>query len=354
MPRLELHEDALRQELAAFEQNLRHGLGVLRKVAGVKVGATPRTVIFEIEGVRLYRYGAADAPPEGTPLLIVYALVNRPDMADLQAGRSLIAALMARGFDVYLIDWGYPGGADRLLGLDDYVNRYIDACIEHLRRHLSRTALSVLGICQGGTLSTCYAALHPDKVERLITTVTPIDFHTREDMLSHLVRNIDVDLLLAGCGNVNGDFLNALFLSLKPYRLTQQKYLRFVEQLGDAEAVAMFLRMEQWIFDSPALAARACGEFARDFYQGNKLIKGEVVIGGRRVDLSAITMPVLNIYARDDHLVPPAASRALRDVIGTSDYTEVELPGGHIGVYVGLKSPRSVPVAVAEWMRARA
>lgn len=350
MPRLQLNEDAVRQELAAFEASLQHGLGVLRRTGKVVVGATPRSVIFEVEGVRLYRYGGADAPPSGVPLLIVYALVNRPEMADLQAGRSLIAALMARGFDVYLVDWGYPGGADRLLGLDDYINRYLDACVDHLRQRLKRDALPLLGICQGGTFCTCYAALHPHKIERLVTTVTPIDFHTRDDMLSHLVRHIDVDLLLASSGNVNGDFLNALFLSLKPYRLTQQKYLRFLEQLNDAEAVAMFLRMEQWIFDSPALAARACGEFARDFYQGNKLIKGEVLLGGRRVDLAAITMPVLNIYARDDHLVPPAASRALREVIGSADYSEVELPGGHIGVYVSLKAPRSVPVVVAEWM----
>lgn len=353
MPRLELHGDAVRDELAAFEQSLRSGLGVLRRLGGVTVGATPRASIFEIEGVRLYRYGDQAAPRTGVPLLIVYALVNRPEMADLQAGRSLIAALMARGFDVYLIDWGYPGGADRLLGLDDYVNRYIDACVEYLRQLLARDALPILGICQGGTLSTCYAALHPHNVERLITTVTPIDFHTPSDMLSHLVRHIDIDALLKSCGNVNGDFLNALFLSLKPYRLTQQKYLRFLEQLGDAEAVATFLRMEQWIFDSPALAARACGEFARDFYQANKLVKGEVLLGGRRVELSAITMPVLNIYARDDHLVPPAASQALRAVVGSKDYSEVELPGGHIGVYVGLKSPRSVPVAVAEWLAAR-
>ena len=101
------------------------------------------------------------------------------------------------------------------------------------------------------------------------------------------------------------------------------------------------------------MAARACGEFARDFYQANKLVKGEVSLGGRRVELSAITMPVLNIYARDDHLVPPAASQALRAVVGSKDYSEVELPGGHIGVYVGLKTPRSVSVAVAEWVAAR-
>ena len=350
MPRLKLQIEAVNKEIADFQDNVRRGLGVLRQIGEVRLGATPRTMIFELEGVRLYRYGAAQTGAGGTPLLIVYALVNRPEVADLQADRSLIAALMARGFDVYLIDWGYPGGADRMLGLDDYVTRYIDSCVEHLLARLQRSSLPLLGICQGGTLSVCYAALYPHKVERLITTVTPIDFHTADDMLSHLVRRIDVVRLVASCGNVSGDVLNGLFLALKPYRLTQQKYLRFFEKLDDAAAVAMFLRMEQWIFDSPALAARACGEFVRDFYQGNKLRKGDLQLAGRAVDLRALNMPVLNIYARDDHLVPPAAARALGGLIGTSNYTEVELAGGHIGVYVGLKSAGSVPVAVAAWM----
>jgi polyhydroxyalkanoate synthase subunit PhaC len=350
MPRLKLQIDAVNKEIAEFQDRVRRGVGVLRQIGEVRIGATPRSVIFELEGVRLYRYGSAQRGAGGTPLLIVYALVNRPEVADLQADRSLIAALLARGFDVYLIDWGYPGGADRMLGLDDYVTRYIDACVEHLLARLQRASLSLLGICQGGTLSVCYAALYPRKVERLITTVTPIDFHTDEDMLSHLVRRVDIARLLESCGNVSGDVLNSLFLSLKPYRLTQQKYLRFLEQLDDAAAVAMFLRMEQWIFDSPALAARACGEFVRDFYQGNKLLKGELQLAGRAIDLRVVDMPVLNIYARDDHLVPPAAARALGALIGTKNYTELELAGGHIGIYVGLKSPGSVPVAVAEWM----
>ncbi len=353
MPRLALEAAGLREEIASFEQRLRHGLGVLRRVEDARPGATSRECVFEIEGVRLYHYGDAPPRPDAVPLLIVYALVNRPDMADLQAGRSLVAALMARGFDVYLVDWGYPGGADRLLGLEDYVCRYLDACVEHLRRALARPALPLLGICQGGTLSLCYAALEPHKVEKLITTVTPVDFQTAEDMLSHLVRGVDVARLVRAHGNPSGDLLNGLFLSLKPFRLTQQKYLRFLEQIDSPEAVATFLRMEHWIFDSPALAGRACVQFAEEFYQRNRLVRGGLVLGGREVSLARVTMPVLNLFARDDHLVPPAASRALGAVVGTRDYTEAELPGGHIGVYVGLKSKLSVPAVVAEWMAAR-
>lgn len=349
MARVELDPESVAAELDAFRTASARGLGTLRRLGDVRPGATPREAMMRVDGVVLYRYRASAARADAKPLLIVYALVNRPDMADLQPGRSLVASLLERGFDVWLVDWGYPGAADAGLGMDDYVNRYLDACVDHIRGHLARERVALLGICQGGTFSTCYAALHPEKVERLVTTVTPVDFQTPEDRLSRLVRHVDVERLAESFGNIGGDFLNALFLALKPFRLTQQKYVRFLEHLDDPEATAMFLRMEQWIFDSPALPATVCREFATRLYQRNELVAGTLDIGGRRVDAKRITMPVLNLFARDDHLVPPAASRALGDIVGTTDYTEAELPGGHIGLYVSLKSPRAVPAVVGEW-----
>lgn len=350
MPRLALDGAALRAELAAFGRHLGGGLEVLRALGEQRPGCTPRTALWREDGVTLHRYGRApiaDAPP----VLIVYALVNRPDMADLEPGRSLVASLLGCGFDVYLLDWGYPGGAERLRSLEDYINGYLDRAVDFLRARLGRPALPLLGICQGGTFCLCYAALHPHKVERLATTVTPVDFHTPRDLLSHLVRHVDLDALVAAGGNLGGDALNALFLSLKPYRLLQQKYLRFLRQLDQREPTATFLRMEQWIFDSPDLAQAAGIAFARDFYQLNRLVRGELLLGGRRVDLRAITMPVLNVYASDDHLVPPESSRALGPLVGTAAYSEAAVRGGHIGIYVGTDAERGVPGIYRRWTR---
>jgi len=351
MPRLALSPDAIMRELLDFNQRAVLGVRTLRQLGSQRPGATPRRLVWQRDKVALYHYHAAGALRQG-PLLIVYALVNRPDMADLEDGRSLIQGLVGRGFDVYLIDWGYPSTTDREIGLDAYINGYLDGAVDYLRTLLERRALPVLGICQGGTFCLCYAALHPDKVERLVTTVTPVDFHTADDTLAHLVRHLDIDALVQHRSTVSGDILNALFLSLKPYQLMQQKYLRFIENLDDLRATAMFLRMEQWIFDSPNLTARACREFAQDFYQQNKLIRGELEIGRQHVNLTTLRVPVLNIYARDDHLVPPASSQALRAVLAGTDYTEHELAGGHIGVYVTARSP--VAGVVADWMQSRA
>jgi polyhydroxyalkanoate synthase len=112
--------------------------------------------------------------------------------------------------------------------------------------------------------------------------------------------------------------------------------------------------MEKWIFDSPNQAGEAWRQFMKDFYQGNKLIPGEVEIGGRRVDLGEITMPVLNVYAEQDHLVPPASSLVLGEQIGTDDYTVRSFPVGHIGMYVSGKVQKDLPPLIADWLKAKA
>jgi len=353
MPRLRITPRSIQAEFSELSRNLASAADTLGGAKDVQLGACTREAVYRTDGVVLYRYRSQTPVRHPVPLLIVYALVNRPDMVDLQQDRSLIRSLLDRGLDLYLIDWGYPDGADRQLGLDDYVRRYIDECVDYVARVSAQAQINLLGICQGGTFSTCYSALNPDKVRNLIATVTPVDFHTPDDMLSHLFRHVDVDLLTDSSGNISGDLLNMIFLSLKPFRLAQQKYVHMLDGVNDAEAMKLFMRMEKWIFDSPALAGRAFREFASGFYQKNGLIRGEIEIGGQTVDLSQITMPVLNIYAENDHLVPPAASLALGEHVGTADYEALGFPGGHIGLYVSKRAHEILPRAIDEWLAAR-
>jgi polyhydroxyalkanoate synthase len=147
--------------------------------------------------------------------------------------------------------------------------------------------------------------------------------------------------------------MNWCYLMLKPMRLLQQKYVGMVDILDNKEELENFLRMEKWIFDSPDQAGEAFREFMRDFYQGNKLVRGGLSIGGRAVDLGKITMPVLNIFAEQDHLVPPDSSRALKNLVGSKDYSQIAFKGGHIGIYVSGRAQREVPPAIHDWLRAR-
>ncbi|HEX5953118.1 MAG TPA: class III poly(R)-hydroxyalkanoic acid synthase subunit PhaC, partial [Rhodanobacteraceae bacterium] len=243
--------------------------------------------------------------------------------------------------------------ADRWLTLDDYINGYIRRCVDAVAKHAGVGKINLLGICQGGAFSLCFASLHQDKLQNLITMVTPVDFHTKENMLSHWTREMDVDLFVDTLGNVPADLMNWCYLTLKPVRLNQQKYVAMLDILDDKTELENFLRMEKWIFDSPDQAGEAFREFIRDFYQGNKLVKGGLEIGGQPISLKNITIPVLNIFAEQDHLVPPSASRPLGEHIGTKDYTQLAFKGGHIGIYVSGRAQREVPPAIHEWLAKR-
>jgi polyhydroxyalkanoate synthase len=280
-------------------------------------------------------------------------------MVDLEEGKSLVANLLEQGLDVYLIDWGYPTRAERWLTLDDYINGYIDNCVDFLRQHHGLDKINLLGICQGGTFSLCYASLHPEKVKTLIAMVAPVDFDQPDSLLNAQggcrlgADAIDIDLMVDALGNIPGDFLNLEFIMLKPQALTIQKYLDFPEIMDNEDKLRNFLRMEKWIFDSPDQAGEAYRQFLKDFYQGNKLIKGEVRLGGQRVELSNLRMPILNLYAEKDHLVPPASSLVLEQYVGTQDYTARSFPVGHIGMYVSGKVQRDLPPAIANWLKER-
>jgi polyhydroxyalkanoate synthase len=351
---LKIKPEAAMQEVATLGEKLAAAAKVLREVEDVDYGASAKEEIWRDGKLALYRYRGERAPTAKIPTLIVYALVNRPYMVDLQDDRSIVKNLLAMGEDVYIIDWGYPDPSDRYVTMDDYINSYIRRCVDVIAKRHSLRKINILGICQGGAFSLCFASIYPEKVQNLITMVTPVDFHTPDNMLSHWTRGMDVDLLVDTLGNVPGDLMNWCYLTLKPFRLNLQKYVGLTDILDNKAEVENFLRMEKWIFDSPDQAGEAFRQFIRDFYQGNKLVKGGLEVGGKPVSLRRITMPVLNIFAEQDHLVPPSASRPLKNLIGTNDYTELAFKGGHIGIYVSGRSQREVPPAIHEWLKKRA
>lgn len=341
------------QEISDWQRKLAALPQHLRGLEDERHGVTPRQCVWQQDKVKLYHYPAGErmAAP---PILVCYALVNRPHMMDIEADKSLIRALNQPGHDIYLIDWGYPDPADRVLSLGDYIFGYLNDCVEEVCRLTRSNAVNLMGVCQGGCFSLCYAAANPEKVATLITMVTPVDFQTPDNLLTKWAMHADVGQAVSALGNMSGDMLNVAYVALKPFRLGFQKYLALLDGGDDAAAVRSFLRMEQWIFDSPAQAGACYAEFTRAFHQENRLVKDQLSIDGIPIRLRQLDMPVLNIFARDDHLVPPAASKALRKKVGSDDYQELEFPGGHIGIYVSSRSQKLVTPAISQWLLERA
>ncbi len=354
------------QTMSSVYHHLLQSLSALQDVKNVDVGSSEKECIWEDGHVRLYRFwhkvrsGAKQGVTKSasgkgrvrTPVLIVYALVNRPYMLDLQPDRSLVQQLLLQGLDVYLIDWGYPTHFEHHLTLDDYISGFVDDCVSAVCRDADVRRVNLVGVCQGGTFSTIYAALFPKKVRNLITLATPIDFSVNDGLLFRWAKEMNVDAMVDAFGIVPAEVLNAGFIMLKPFARLQ-KYMGALQTLDDEERMMNFLRMEQWIFDSPGQPGECYRQFITDLYQGNKLVKGSLQLGRRTVKLQNITMPVLNVYAAEDHIVPHNSTKALQKYVGAEDYEHYEIPGGHIGIFVGSKAQKELAPKIASWLQER-
>jgi polyhydroxyalkanoate synthase len=197
----------------------------------------------------------------------------------------------------------------------------------------------------------------------MVLTITPIDFHgdTVENRLGHGFINLwtrsltpeDVDRLIEAYGNLPGEFMGSVFSQMTPMRTLMKYNLDLLEVVDDDKKFINFLRMEKWIADRPHHPGEAAKQWLKELYQDNKLINGTFTINGQAVNLANITMPVLNVFAKDDHIIPPATSQALGAHVGTKDYSELALPGGHVGVFVGGKSQALLGPGIVNWLAER-
>jgi len=338
------------KEIEKYSSRLLKLTETLLKIEEVDLAKSPKDLVFQEDKMKLYHFHPQKEKICPVPLLITYALVNRETMMDLEEGRTLIGNMLDHGLDIYIIVWGYPSRLDRYIALDDYIDLYMDDCVEYIRKERGLEKINLMGVCQGGTFSAIYTALYPEKIRNLVTMVTPIDFETDDSLLNIWSRYMDMDLMVDTLGIIPGDFMNLGFLMLKPIQLMMDKYIGLVESSEDPATIHNFLRMEKWIFDSPDQAGETIRKFVNDLYKKNKLVKGELEIGGRKVDLRKIDMPLLNIYAQQDHLVPPSSSKPLGDLVSSKDVTTQSFPVGHIGMYVSSKSQKELGPLIAEWV----
>ncbi|MDJ0809036.1 MAG: class III poly(R)-hydroxyalkanoic acid synthase subunit PhaC [Desulfobacterales bacterium] len=331
----------------------RKGSEVLLKDLDTEIAPTPYETVYQEDRVKLKYYRPEGKPKFKTPLLVVYALINRETMLDLQPGRSVVQTFLDNGLEVYMIDWGYPTRKDRFLGFDDHINGYMDNVVDFIRARHNLPKIHLMGICMGGAFSVIYSAQHPEKIKNLVTTVTPTNFDTDKGLLHQWMRHIDPESLVRTHGNLPAHVMNLGFLLLNPARLMLDKYVGFFENMDNKKFVENFIRMEKWIFDSPDLPGAVFEKFIRDCYQQNLLIQSKLTVGGKAVNLKKITMPLLNIYGLYDHLVPPEACDKLTAAVGSKDTEDICLRTGHIGIYVSSKTQREFAPKIAAWLAER-
>ncbi|MFC1706947.1 alpha/beta fold hydrolase [Planctomycetota bacterium] len=301
----------------------------------VEVGPTPSEVVWEDGHVRLLRYHRKDgkAPDAGVPpLLLVYSIINRPYILDLVPGVSLIEHLVDSGLTVFLLDWGEPTDEDSDLPLDELVEGSMKEAQEFIRTSCDVDRVSQLGYCIGGVLAVMYAALYPEELASLITLTTPITGE-QGGIVSFWAdpRLFPLQGIVAANGNVPGKLLRYTFTAFKPY-VELQKWKTFYENLLRDDMLRLFLPIDKWSNDNPDVPGKAFLQFVQAVYHEDSLKSGRTEIAGRRVDLSRITCPLLNIVAKKDWIVTPESAAPLNELVGSSVNRLEQIPGPHVGI----------------------
>lgn len=338
------------EEMTKAGEKLAKGYEVLQQIKEVEIATTPKDLVWQNDLVKLYHYKRETPAKVKIPVLVSFAMMNRHDVLDLQPDRSLMKKLLDEGLDIYIMDWGYPKRQHKYLTMEDYIIEFMGGAVDFIRKTTKNDKIHKMGICQGGTFSTIYAALFPEKLKSLTVYVTPYDFSDKGScMLYKWTKDIDVDAMVDNLGIIPADMLGAGFSSLKP-SMDVSKYFGVMDMMEDEAKLLNFLRMEKWKADCPDLAGEMFRKYIKDLWQDNKLIKGELEIGGRKVNLKNVTMPFLNVYATEDNIIPNNSTIPVNDLIGSKDKELYAFPGGHIGVFVGAKSQKELAPKVAKWV----
>jgi polyhydroxyalkanoate synthase len=345
------HAAAYEEQQRAWRRALRFP-SVAQAALETRVGSTPHDVVLEIGTLRLLRYRRETPPRHADPVLFCYALINRPYILDLQPDKSVIRRYLEQGYDVYMIDWGVPSHADRGLTLEDYVVKRLGSVVQHILSEHGSKNLHLLGYCMGGTLAALFTALEPERVKTLTLLAAPIEFGGRETLLNLWAgrKTFDVDAFVDANGNCPAWFLQLCFLCTKPIQNLVEKNIVFYEQMENPRFVTNFFAMERWVNDNIPIAGETFRDFVKNLYQDNQLMRGEFHVGGRRVDLGRIECPLLLLTAKNDHLVAPASTTAIKAAVGSEAIKEMSIDAGHVGLVVSSKAHETFWPEAARWI----
>jgi polyhydroxyalkanoate synthase subunit PhaC len=347
-----MNPTGIMEEMTKTSQTLVKGYEILQNIGDVEIGTTPKELVWENDLVKLYHYKRETPATCKVPVLVSFAIMNRHDVLDLQPDRSLMKKFLDEGLDVYIMDWGYPKKQHRYLTMEDYILGFMNDAVDFIRKSTGHDKIHKMGICQGGTFSAIYAAIYPEKLASLTTYVAPFEFSGNECMLYRWTKDIDVDSMVDALGIIPADMINSGFSMLKP-SMDIAKYIGVMGMLEDEAKIMNFMRMEKWKADCPDLAGEMFRKYIKDLFRDNLLIKDKFEIGGHKVKLKNIDMPVLTVYATEDNIIPNSSTIPFNDKIGSKDKELYAFPGGHIGVFVGNKSQKELGPAVAKWVKDR-
>jgi polyhydroxyalkanoate synthase len=335
----------------------RRGARILLEGATIATGQTPKTVVWSRNKARLYHYVSPAVPRFRVPLLLVYALINRPYVLDLLPGNSFVEYLVGQGFDVFLLDWGVPGEEDADLAFDDYVLDYVATAVRQVARATRTDGVTLFGYCMGGTMAAMYTALAaPGRVRNLALLTSPVGFAPgTAGLLGEWLGSaaLDVEHLSAALGLIPAEVIDLGMKMLRPLPNYLGTQLGMWERLRRQAPMETWLAMSKWVNEGIPFAGAAFRQWVTECYQRDALVKATMRLRGQLVDLASITTPLLVIAGRRDHICTVEQAEAILPLVSSPDKRSIILDAGHVGLLTGAEARSQLWPAVRGWLAPR-
>lgn len=344
---------AFQEEFQKSYEDYMKGVRAIVESYEIPVGQTPKKKVWSLNKAVLYRYEHTHLKYP-IPLLLVYALINKPYIFDLRPHNSFVEFMLDQGFDVYLLDWGIPGLEDRNTRFDDYVTKYLSRAVRRMLRDSGATEFTMLGYCLGAVFTMLYACLYPKALRNIILLTAPLDF-TGESIFAGWLDEyyFDVDRLVDTLGNIPAEWIAVASKMLKPVENYVGAYKTLWERLDDEEKVENWQALHRWAHDGVPFAGEAFRQFVKDYVRANRPIRGELMIEGTKIDFSRIEKPLLNVIAQYDHIVPMSYSTSIMEVVSSTDKQLEIVPAGHVGIMGGRGARVKLWPKITDWLKKR-
>jgi len=329
---------------------------VLLTTEEATIGATPKEIVWTHREVTLYRYRSAQRR-YAVPLLLVFALINRPQIFDLRPGASLVEHLLEEGFDVFLVDWGVPDEEDADTGFEEYVCDFLHGAVREALRAAGAQELTLVGWCMGATMCAMYCALGGTGAERtvrnLVLLTMPIDGRC-STYARWVGGDFDFERVARQWGVLPGGAIDFANKMLKPVSNFFSTYRRlWQDALRGAVRREAYQAMAKWVGDNPPFPGRAWAQWIEWMYRDDALVRGRVRLRGERVDLRRIEQNLLVVTAAGDHIAPRAGTLPIFELVSSHDQTHFDRPGGHIGLVAGSAARNELWPDLAAWLAER-
>ncbi|WP_223701543.1 alpha/beta fold hydrolase [Sutcliffiella deserti] len=315
-------------------------------------GVTTRQAIWKKNKATLWYYPSPQKK-YNVPLFLVYSLVNRPFILDLMHGGSTIEAFVKEGYDVYLLDFGVPGLEDQDISIDDYILDYIQKGVQHALKHSGAKEVTLIGYCLGGTFAAIYGAIANEPIKNIILIVTPIDFSSipffDKWIKAFKEGEVSLDNYSKEIGILPASGVEAgMRMITSP--IYYSPYLSLLLRADDPVYVDKWLRFNTWTKGHIPLTGKTAQQLTNDLVIENKLIKGNLKIRNKKVNLANISSNLLVVVTENDRLVPKEQSLPIMGAVSSLDKKVETLQGGHTGTTV---KNGKLPDYLTEWLPIR-